>query len=231
MPTHAGNDAGGTKIETLDELMSRLETNPQGLTDDQAAARIAKYGYNELVEKRQSLLLKLLGYFWGPIPWMIEAAAVLSGIVRHWEDFVIILVLLAGTLGGALRATGVLDALVTSLLGKIRRVGSLIASVLGACYVVNLFTGNQALALILPGQMFLPVFRERRIDTSVLTRSLEDAGTLSAPLVPWGVAGGFCSQMLDVPTIDYLPFVWFAFAVPVFSLLLGYTGIAVWRTD
>lgn len=144
---------------------------------------------------------------------------------------VIILVIIAGALGGSLRATGVLEALVDGMLTYVRRTGSLIVCVLASCYTVNLFTGNQALALILPGQMFLPAFRARKIDTTVMTRSLEDAGTLSAPLVPWGVAGGFCSQMLGVPTLDYLPYMWFAFTVPIFSLLFGYTGIAVWREE
>jgi NhaC family Na+:H+ antiporter len=142
---------------------------------------------------------------------------------------VIILVILAGTLGGSLRATGVLETLVESMLRHVRRTGSLIVAVLASCYTVNLFTGNQALSLILPGQMFLPVFRSRGIDTTVMTRSLEDSGTLSAPLVPWGVAGGFCSQMLSVPTVDYFPYMWFAFFVPVFSIVFGYTGIAVWK--
>ena len=144
---------------------------------------------------------------------------------------IIILVIIAGALGGALRASGALETIVNSMLTYVRRPGSLIASVMATCYTVNLFTGNQALALLLPGQMFLPAFRARKIDKTVMTRSLEDAGTLSAPLVPWGVAGGFCSQMLSVPTVDYFPYVWFAFTVPVFSLLFGYTGIAVWKED
>ncbi len=144
-------------------------------------------------------------------------------------ETVVILVLLAGTLGGALRATGVLEALVNGMMRRIRKTGTLIASVLASCYVIILFTGNQALSIILAGQMFLPVFRKRRIDSSVLTRSLEDSGTLSAPLVPWGVAGGFCSQMLGVPTAEYFPYVWLAFIVPIFSLILGYSGIAVWE--
>jgi NhaC family Na+:H+ antiporter len=144
---------------------------------------------------------------------------------------VIILVILAGALGGSLRATGVLETLVESMLRHVRRTGSLIVAVLASCYTVNLFTGNQALSLILTGQMFLPVFRRRGIDTTVMTRSLEDSGTLSAPLVPWGVAGGFCSQMLGVPTVDYFPYMWFAFIVPVFSIVFGYTGIAVWKAE
>ena len=144
---------------------------------------------------------------------------------------VIILVIIAGALGGTLRATGVLEAFVNGMLVYVRRTGTLILAVMVSCYTVNLFTGNQALSLILPGQMFLPAFRARKIDTTVMTRSLEDSGTLSAPLVPWGVAGGFCSQMLSVPTVDYLPYMWFAFTVPIFSLLFGYTGVAVWKEE
>jgi NhaC family Na+:H+ antiporter len=144
-------------------------------------------------------------------------------------ETVIILVLIAGALGGALRATGVLETLVNGIVTWIRSSGTLIAAVLISCYVVILFTGNQALSLILVGQMFLPVFKKQGIDSTVLTRSLEDSGTLSAPLVPWGVAGGFCSQMLGIPTVRYFPYVWLAFTVPVFSLILGYTGIGVWK--
>ncbi len=146
-------------------------------------------------------------------------------------EAVIILVLIAGALGGSLKAAGVLEALVNGMLHLVKRTSSLIALVLVSCYIVVLFTGNQALSLILVGQMFLPVFRKHRIDSTVLTRSLEDSGTLSAPLVPWGVAGGFCSQMLGIPTVEYLPYYWFAFLVPVFSLILGYTGIAVWKEE
>jgi NhaC family Na+:H+ antiporter len=142
---------------------------------------------------------------------------------------VIVLVLLAGALGGALQATGVLTVLVEGMARWIRSTGGLIATVLVSCYLVILFTGNQALALILVGQVFLPVFKDRGIDSVVLTRSLEDSGTLAAPLVPWGAAGGVCSQLLGVPTLQYLPYMWLAFLVPVFSLLYGFTGFAVWR--
>jgi H+-transporting ATPase len=66
----------------------------KGLTQEEAERRLAQYGYNELAEEKSSPILKFLSYFWGPIPWMIEVAAVLSALVRHWEDLVIILVLL-----------------------------------------------------------------------------------------------------------------------------------------
>ena len=81
--------------KTTSELISELGVSPeQGLSDSEAESRIEKYGYNELTEEKANPFLKFLSYFWGPIPWMIEAAVILSAIVHHWADFWIILTLL-----------------------------------------------------------------------------------------------------------------------------------------
>ncbi len=77
-----------------EELFERLSTSLEGLTEEEAAKRLQEYGPNALEEKKVNPLLKFLGYFWGPIPWMIEIAAALSLVVRHWADFVVITVLL-----------------------------------------------------------------------------------------------------------------------------------------
>ena len=82
------------KTLPLAEVEKRLESSPDGLTQTEAAKRLTKDGPNELPEKKTNPLLKFLSYFWGPIPWMIEVAVILSGVVRHWPDFFIILVLL-----------------------------------------------------------------------------------------------------------------------------------------
>jgi H+-transporting ATPase len=80
---------------SLDKLEAKLGASPeQGLTKAEADKRLAQDGPNEIAEKTVNPLLKFLSYFWGPIPWMIEAAAVLSAVVHHWSDFVIIMVLL-----------------------------------------------------------------------------------------------------------------------------------------
>lgn len=76
------------------ERNTELDASPDGLTQAEAQRRLVQYGYNELVEKKTRPFLKFLSYLWGPIPWMIEAAAVLSGVVGDWTDFGIILVLL-----------------------------------------------------------------------------------------------------------------------------------------
>ncbi|MEO5834976.1 MAG: plasma-membrane proton-efflux P-type ATPase [Nakamurella sp.] len=76
------------------EVQTRLGSSPDGLTQAEAARRLTKYGPNEIAEHKTNPLLKFLSYFWGPIPWMIEIAVLLSGAVGHWADFFIILVLL-----------------------------------------------------------------------------------------------------------------------------------------
>src|SRR5271170_1648887 len=78
----------------MPEVEKKLGSSPDGLTQAEAQKRLTQYGPNEIEEKKTNLLLKFLSYFWGPIPWMIEAAVILSGVVGHWPDFFIILLLL-----------------------------------------------------------------------------------------------------------------------------------------
>jgi H+-transporting ATPase len=82
------------KTAALPDVEKALGSSADGLTQAEAEKRLLQYGPNEITEKKTNAILKFLQYFWGPIPWMIEVAVVLSGVVRHWPDFIIILVLL-----------------------------------------------------------------------------------------------------------------------------------------
>jgi H+-transporting ATPase len=82
------------KSLSMPDLLARLQSSPEGLSQDEAQKRLAQYGPNEIAEEKSNLFLKFLSYFWGPIPWMIEVAVILSGVVGHWPDFFIILLLL-----------------------------------------------------------------------------------------------------------------------------------------
>jgi len=82
------------KKTTVNELIGILSSSESGIATSEAEKRLEQYGYNEISEKKKNPILKFLSYFWGPIPWMIEIAAVLSAIINHWEDFWIIFVLL-----------------------------------------------------------------------------------------------------------------------------------------
>ncbi|MGA2939213.1 MAG: plasma-membrane proton-efflux P-type ATPase [Syntrophobacteraceae bacterium] len=78
----------------MPELQAKLGSSPDGLSEAEAQKRLTQYGPNEIEEKKTNPFLKFLTYFWGPIPWMIEAAVILSAVARHWPDFGIILLLL-----------------------------------------------------------------------------------------------------------------------------------------
>ncbi|HVU39392.1 MAG TPA: plasma-membrane proton-efflux P-type ATPase [Opitutales bacterium] len=82
------------KSLSLAEVQAKLGYSANGLAPAEVQSRLANFGYNEISEKKTNPLLKFLGYFWGPIPWMIEGAVILSAVVQHWADFFIILVLL-----------------------------------------------------------------------------------------------------------------------------------------
>ncbi len=110
---------------SLADTVSTLKTNiDQGLSPEEAAARLAQYGPNALAEHKENPWKKLLAPFWGPIPWMIEAAAILSLLVQHYPDFVIIMVLLlfnaAIDFWVAHKASNALDALKNQLALKAR---------------------------------------------------------------------------------------------------------------
>ncbi|MFA5350862.1 MAG: plasma-membrane proton-efflux P-type ATPase [Candidatus Omnitrophota bacterium] len=78
----------------VDELFNKLSSSKAGLSSEESGKRLKQYGPNEIAENKINPIVKFLSYFWGPIPWMIEAAAVLSAVIRHWEDFGVIFAML-----------------------------------------------------------------------------------------------------------------------------------------
>jgi H+-transporting ATPase len=87
------------KSLSMPELQAKLGSSPDGLTQAEAQKRLTQYGPNEIEEKKTNEAMKFLSYFWGPIPWMIEVAVILSAVARHWPDFGIILLLLLANAG------------------------------------------------------------------------------------------------------------------------------------
>ncbi len=98
-PVHSNHNTQTPDLAnlSLEELQTQLRTSlERGLTHEEAQRRLASYGYNELAQKKTSVVEQFFSHFWGPIPWMIEVAVILSALVRDWVDFAIILVLLVG---------------------------------------------------------------------------------------------------------------------------------------
>lgn len=111
-------------LQDVKKIFADLKCGPEGLTSSEAQLRLEKYGQNALKTESISPLKKLLSYFWGPIPWMIEAAALLSLVVQDWVDFSIIMVLLIFNAGIGFweeaKASNALDALKNQMALKAR---------------------------------------------------------------------------------------------------------------
>ncbi len=87
-------DLSEIKKLSIQDLFKKFSSSQEGLSDSSVKERVEEYGLNEISEKKVNPIIKFLSYFWGPIPWMIEVAAILSAIINHWEDFWVIFVLL-----------------------------------------------------------------------------------------------------------------------------------------
>jgi NhaC family Na+:H+ antiporter len=87
------------------------------------------------------------------------------------------------------------------------------------------------MSIVLPGRMFKMEYERRGLAPENLSRTLEDSGTLSSPLIPWNTCGAYMSGTLGVATLAYLPFAFFNLINPVIAIILGYTGISVKRID
>lgn len=133
--------------------------------------------------------------------------------------------------GGILERSGVLEVLLEGLLKGARSVVRLVASVLAAACLINLGTGSQMLAVIVPGRAFLGAFRKAGISPLVLSRTCEDAGTIGCPLVPWSVHAFYIAGVLGVSACDFIPYAFFNWFVPVCSLICAVTGFGIWKLN
>ncbi len=128
---------------------------------------------------------------------------------------------------GIMQATGMLDTILTHLVRYTRSVGAVIASTVVSCISVAIMTGSSFLSIIIPGELFAPLYRERKLAAKNLSRTTEDSGTVIVPLVPWSMAAVFMSGTLGVPTLDYLPWTVMNYLGFLFALLYGFTGIGI----
>lgn len=142
----------------------------------------------------------------------------------------ITLMLLSLTLAGALERTGVMHQLMKkagAITGK--RFG-LIATTLVSSFSLSYFAADPYLAMLLPANALGEKYDEMGIDRRVLSRTLEDGGTVVCPMVPWGTSGIYCAATLGIPVLEYLPYYIMGFATPVFSLILAATGLGIFYT-
>jgi NhaC family Na+:H+ antiporter len=141
------------------------------------------------------------------------------------------LIVLTLSLGGLLVKLGLIETVMTPLAKRLNSPGKLVLAGILTCLGVNIFVGEQFLSIILPGRAFKKAFNQGGLGNDALGRVLEDGGTVINYLVPWGVGGVFLANTLGVPTMHYLPFVFFSLLCPVMSLISGFTGIGLQRQE
>lgn len=141
------------------------------------------------------------------------------------------LIISAMMFGGAMETTQLLPKIASTILGMVRGTGSLVAATLLTSFGCNVIASDQYIAIVLPGRMFRAEYKRRGLHPKNLSRALEDAGTLTSPLVPWNTCGAFMAQTLGVATFAYAPFVFFNLINPLVSALYGFTGFTIERID
>ena len=154
----------------------------------------------------------------------------------------ICLIVVALSLGGIMEVCGFLDVILEALMRHVKSVTGIIASVLASAFMANVFLSEQYLSIIVPGRMFKRAFDEKTWPTRtgekkklapvMLSRSLEDSGTMTSVLVPWDTCGVYVSSVLGVATLDYLPYCFMNYLNPIVALLLTAFGIGIiWENE
>jgi NhaC family Na+:H+ antiporter len=126
-----------------------------------------------------------------------------------------------------METTGMLERIAKAILGAVTGTGSLIAATLATSIGMNIIASDQYMAIVLPGRMFRAEYKRRGLDPKNLSRTLEDAGTLTSPLVPWNTCGAFMAHTLGVATLAYAPFAFFNLLNPVIAAIYGFTGLSI----
>ena len=139
------------------------------------------------------------------------------------------IVILGMSLGGLLFALGVIPSLLEAIRTFLTNAGRATFSVAMTSVGVNFLIGEQYLSILLSGETFKPVYDKLGLHSRNLSRTLEDAGTVINPLVPWSVCGVFISHALGVPVWEYLPYAFFCYLSLVLTLLFGWTGLTLSR--
>ena len=137
------------------------------------------------------------------------------------------LMLCAIFFGGAMEQTGMLKTLVKGIMEKAKTSASIITSTVLTCIGVNIIASDQYMAIVLPGRMYKAAFTHHNMAPINLSRVVEDAGTVTSPLIPWNACGAFMAGTLGVPTMVYLPFCFFNLAMPLISILYGITHFKI----
>lgn len=143
----------------------------------------------------------------------------------------IALTICALSLGGVLEITKILETIVTSLLKVANNSFKLILTTMFTCTFINITTGDQYLAIVLPGKMYVNAFSDMKLKSKNLSRALEDSATLTSPLIPWNACGIYMAATLGVGVLSYVPFAFVNILNPIISLIYAFFGFTIEKLE
>ncbi len=130
-------------------------------------------------------------------------------------------------MGGMLEKLGVLDHILNAIVKRINSDGSMILATLITGYITSLISCSQPMAHVLTGRLMAPIFKERKVAPEILSRCLEDSGTLAGPMIPWHGYGVYMAGTLGVAWAAFFPYLFLLYLTPIFSIFYGFTGISI----
>jgi NhaC family Na+:H+ antiporter len=137
------------------------------------------------------------------------------------------LIMSAMSFGGVMEHTRLLQRIVDALLKGVHGTGSLITTTVLTAIGMNIIAADQYIAIVLPGRMYRVEFARRGLAPENLSRTLEDAGTMTSALVPWNTCGAFMAATLGVPTLAYAPFAFLNILNPIIAIIYGVTNFKI----
>ena len=141
----------------------------------------------------------------------------------------VFLIIAAGTFGGTLVGSGMLQSLTEMLTRFIRRRVAMVASTVGTGIFANMITGDQYLSIILTSRLYKDLYEKRGYESKLLSRSVEDSATVVSVLIPWNSCGMTQATVLKVATLEYLPYCFFNILSPLMSVFIATIGYKIVR--
>lgn len=139
------------------------------------------------------------------------------------------LILSAMVFGGIMESAGYLKRITQPILKMAKSTGGLVTSTVATCAFFNVTASDQYIAIVVPGRMFRKTYQEKGLKPELLSRTLEDSGTVTSVLVPWNTCGATQSRVLGVGTLEYLPYCFFNIISPIMTILFAYLNIKIRR--
>jgi len=137
------------------------------------------------------------------------------------------LIMCALSFGAVLEHLGMLRKFIRAILSAAKSTGGLIASTVATCIGTNLITGDQYMAIVMPGRMYKEEYQRRGLHPLVLSRTLEDSGTITSPLIPWNTCGAYMYSVLLVNPFDYIFYSFFNLMNPILAVVYGFIGLNI----